>query len=472
MSLTKDVIESLKSAVTSKLKLMGAYTDEVTEYVLILVAKRKSEKEMSTDLQPLLNDYSAQFSSWVYSTLNQLVDSDKNANKTRPGRDRRPARDLNDNNEPELALEIDSNEFNDDEQQNEAPAHKEDIKSRLTMLQASSSESRPRAPIHSRIGAVINHSVNNDGFEDEDDDYGARRGNGSVASVIKVSERRFMPKSLQPNKAILFRAVDEANISVSQVVKKETPSIKSRLGPRVNPARGDERRVELSADEIAEPMPQNDANHNNTKFIITLKGFDESRLSNPNDGIANGQKRKLSADHEMNENEQDEAMDLDENAENSPTKKRKIRCTFWPACDKGAECPYVHPNKPCEAFPKCTYGIKCHFIHPTCKFDGYCTRLDCLYTHLMKKAPVAATSAIGNGAVAAAQSGKPQVSITLPPKQFFPKVLKSNYYSLNHKKSDVECKFGKLCKNATCPFAHAHLPEKSALKWVANKQPE
>lgn len=146
---------------------------------------------------------------------------------------------------------------------------------------------------------------------------------------------------MQAPTAILLKAVGEANNSVSQAVRKEAPSIKSRLGL----LRSDERRVEFSGDEAVDEMRPSDANNNNTKFIVTLKGVDESRLFDAN---ANGQKRKLSDDHDVNENEQDEAMDLDEDAENSPAKKRKIRCTFWPACDKGADCPYVHPNKPCE----------------------------------------------------------------------------------------------------------------------------
>lgn len=45
----------------------------------------------------------------------------------------------------------------------------------------------------------------------------------------------------------------------------------------------------------------------------------------------------------------------------------------------------MHPNKPCTAFPNCTYGNLCHYLHPNCRYDGFCTRLDCTYVHVLKK---------------------------------------------------------------------------------------
>jgi hypothetical protein len=45
-----------------------------------------------------------------------------------------------------------------------------------------------------------------------------------------------------------------------------------------------------------------------------------------------------------------------------------------------------------RAFPNCPFGTKCHFIHPSCRFDSHCTRFDCPFTHLTKRA---ATSTAG-----------------------------------------------------------------------------
>lgn len=67
-------------------------------------------------------------------------------------------------------------------------------------------------------------------------------------------------------------------------------------------------------------------------------------------------------------------------------KRSSTRCAFWPNCEKDSEqCVHVHPSKPCIAFPNCPYGPKCHFIHPTCRYDGHCSRPDCIFVHTKKQ---------------------------------------------------------------------------------------
>jgi hypothetical protein len=83
--------------------------------------------------------------------------------------------------------------------------------------------------ISSCVGAVINRREDirpsrhesrrddrRDYDHDEDDEEGDSRRSGGLSSVIKVSDRKYaVPKSMQPNKSILLRAVDAANTSVS-----------------------------------------------------------------------------------------------------------------------------------------------------------------------------------------------------------------------------------------------------------------
>uniref|UniRef100_A0A8R1DGD5 Zinc finger CCCH domain-containing protein 14 n=1 Tax=Caenorhabditis japonica TaxID=281687 RepID=A0A8R1DGD5_CAEJA len=59
----------------------------------------------------------------------------------------------------------------------------------------------------------------------------------------------------------------------------------------------------------------------------------------------------------------------------------KERCVFWPKCTKGDACQFMHPTKNCTNFPNCSYGIRCLFIHPACRFDRFCTKKHCPYTH-------------------------------------------------------------------------------------------
>ena len=43
----------------------------------------------------------------------------------------------------------------------------------------------------------------------------------------------------------------------------------------------------------------------------------------------------------------------------------------------------MHPTEECKFFPKCNQGQKCLFVHPEimCKFADGCTRMNCAYKH-------------------------------------------------------------------------------------------
>ena len=45
--------------------------------------------------------------------------------------------------------------------------------------------------------------------------------------------------------------------------------------------------------------------------------------------------------------------------------KKKIKCRYWPKCkETDDKCPYFHPKEECKFFPNCQNGQKCLYIHP------------------------------------------------------------------------------------------------------------
>ncbi|KAG1055622.1 hypothetical protein G6F43_002421 [Rhizopus delemar] len=81
---------------------------------------------------------------------------------------------------------------------------------------------------------------------------------------------------------------------------------------------------------------------------------------------------------------------------------KKQRCKYWPNCNNGDSCPYVHPSVICRDFPNCpNKANECMFIHPEnatklntsaysqpsvklpypCKFFPYCNNPVCPYVH-------------------------------------------------------------------------------------------
>ena len=89
-----------------------------------------------------------------------------------------------------------------------------------------------------------------------------------------------------------------------------------------------------------------------TKFTVTLKGVKEkdfllNRMNIEEEEVEDeykAVKRRLS-DPDDDEEEEDEMMIINDD---SPAKRVKIRCVFWPSCEKAENCPYLHPNKQCE----------------------------------------------------------------------------------------------------------------------------
>ena len=67
---------------------------------------------------------------------------------------------------------------------------------------------------------------------------------------------------------------------------------------------------------------------------------------------------------------------------NGSAESKKIRCKYAPNCNRDG-CPYFHPTETCTYFPACNRGNKCLFLHPEvdCKFGLNCTRQNCVYKH-------------------------------------------------------------------------------------------
>jgi len=139
----------------------------------------------------------------------------------------------------------------------------------------------------------------------------------------------------------------------------------------------------------------------------------------------------------------------------------RIRCQYWPTCNRGDQCKFWHPKELCKKFPNCPNGDKCLYIHPAvttpskpqskpqsayrrqsqsnmvppdlsgersaveCKYGSNCTRLDCKFSH-------------------------PSPAVAKLNKQ------SSTTQEVNNKnsKSNVPCHYYPNCKNADCPYMH------------------
>jgi len=176
----------------------------------------------------------------------------------------------------------------------------------------------------------------------------------------------------------------------------------------------------------------------------------------------------------------------------------RVRCQYWPECNRGDQCKFWHPKELCKNYPNCPYGDKCLYIHPAapetpartpskhnrtksdassvisaasdrssveCKFGANCNRPDCKYSH---PSPAAIAAQIAKKATAAATETLEQTKQELQKQLKEQAQLKANAAAKSTVKSTVPCHFFPNCKNPDCPYQHPSPSQ--AIKDLKSKQ--
>merc|ERR1712001_278902 len=79
--LSAEVSEKIRAAIRAKLKELGAYVDdELPDYIMVLVANKKTQIQMKEDLQLFLHQHTDVFTAWLGDILNKLKQVTKNPN--------------------------------------------------------------------------------------------------------------------------------------------------------------------------------------------------------------------------------------------------------------------------------------------------------------------------------------------------------------------------------------------------------
>uniref|UniRef100_A0A131XD31 Zinc finger CCCH domain-containing protein 14 n=1 Tax=Hyalomma excavatum TaxID=257692 RepID=A0A131XD31_9ACAR len=367
------------------------------------------------------------------------------------------------------ASRLGSSRTDDDEENSVPPAKRPSglsVKDRLGRRRASSEEpvvssTLERAPGRlrsSRIVGAIAPEVRPD----------TRATERSTAADTVVTRDNI---SLEQDDADLLE-IDVANEDVHSVVKDTTPtSTPSRLTGVDDSATGHPGSLGSSPSSSQWP-----------RFVVTLDGVDPTSFKS-----SNSHREVLTTGHhdleELPEEEEEEQL-VPAASRRLPVKSRLMltavsntelmddtpvveeeesmavddgaphileKCRYWPACKNGDRCPYHHPSVPCKAFPNCKFRDKCLFIHPNCKYDAFCKRKDCLFTHASRR-----------------NFSCPPPVVSSPSVQqckFYPHCtnLKCPFF---HPKP---CKFGPACQSSSCPYSHPEggVPPPNKLKWTS-----
>nr|XP_037276088.1 zinc finger CCCH domain-containing protein 14-like isoform X1 [Rhipicephalus microplus] len=344
------------------------------------------------------------------------------------------------------------------------------IKERLGRRRASSEEpvvlsSLERKPARTRASRIVGAIV-----PEVRPDFSRTAEKSSVAvPVADTVVTRDIISSEQDDADLL--ELDVANEDVHSVVKDTTPtSTPNRLSG-------------LDDSTIGQPgsLGSSPSSSQWPRFVVTLDGVDPTSFNS-----SNSHREVMTVGHDLEElpEEDDHAQLIPATSRRPPVKSRLMmapvssaelmedasiveeeeamvvddgashileKCRYWPACKNGDHCPYHHPSVPCKAFPNCKYRDKCLFIHPNCKYDAFCKRKDCLFTHASRR----------NFACPPPVVSSPSVQQC----KFYPHCtnLKCPFF---HPKP---CRFGAACQSSSCLYSHPEggVPPPNKLKWTS-----
>ncbi|XP_014802517.1 PREDICTED: zinc finger CCCH domain-containing protein 14 isoform X3 [Calidris pugnax] len=287
MEIGTEISRKIRGAIKGKLQELGAYVDEeLPDYIMVMVANKKSQEQMTEDLSLFLGNNTVRFTVWLHGVLDKLrsVTTEPTSVKSSESNifesslpsskssscvsDERRREDTL----PPLAVSSTRTERNDSrvstssqEQRNAASRQscEDGSTSRLTstvkpLRELSPSEAvidikpepddlidedlnfvqenplsrkkpieegsrKRRLPVVSSV-VKVKKFCNDGEDEEEEEDYGSRTGgiSSSVSVPAKPERRPSLPPSKQANKNLILKAISEAQESVTKTTNYST----------------------------------------------------------------------------------------------------------------------------------------------------------------------------------------------------------------------------------------------------------
>ncbi|XP_030338800.1 zinc finger CCCH domain-containing protein 14 isoform X5 [Strigops habroptila] len=287
MEIGTEISRKIRGAIKGKLQELGAYVDEeLPDYIMVMVANKKSQEQMTEDLSLFLGNNTVRFTVWLHGVLDKLrsVTTEPTSVKSSESNifesnlpsskssscvsDERRREDTL----PPLAVSSTRTERNDSrvstssqEQRNTASRQscEDGSASRLTstvkpLRELSPSEAvidikpepddlidedlnfvqenplsrkkpieessrKRRLPVVSSV-VKVKKFCNDGEDEEEEEDYGSRTGSisSSVSVPAKPERRPSLPPSKQANKNLILKAISEAQESVTKTTNYST----------------------------------------------------------------------------------------------------------------------------------------------------------------------------------------------------------------------------------------------------------
>uniref|UniRef100_A0A2K5E1E9 Zinc finger CCCH domain-containing protein 14 n=1 Tax=Aotus nancymaae TaxID=37293 RepID=A0A2K5E1E9_AOTNA len=74
MEIGTEISRKIQSVIKGKLQELGAYVDgELPDYIMVMVANKKSQDQMTEDLSLFLGNNTIRFTVWLHGVLDKLL---------------------------------------------------------------------------------------------------------------------------------------------------------------------------------------------------------------------------------------------------------------------------------------------------------------------------------------------------------------------------------------------------------------
>ncbi|CAL1268891.1 unnamed protein product [Larinioides sclopetarius] len=526
-----ELTDKIRSAIKKKLIEINAFVDdELPDYIMILVANKRSKAHMEKDLTLFLGKDTVEFTNWLWQLVNNLKVSSKTKQNGKelksadePVKKEHSDEDVDvldyDLGEHECDLEQDENSLDSRPLLTERTSvSKSDVQtsaSRESVLtkNADIKKASPKAKVYPvQAVARVNPSskskpVSQKVYREDEYDPMKPEFTGNVSSIVRVSQRNYPRPALQASK-LLLRAVDDATKSVldgksindyykptpiNVLSNKRETSVSSGLNNPVN--RKVYSRVDLNSGfNIKYVEPSNfseNSNDSNINNILENEHYFLSQTSNTNRAISLS---TLNTDLDI-----DDQTSYVEEKSNTPhfivtldgvdlsSFKRKFSDSsdesmevdeegLFPTNVDVSDTAVAKKQKiieRCKYWPACKNSDNCAYHHPTitCKSFPDCKYGDkCLFIHPNCKFDSLCTRKDCPFTHASKRTFQPQPVV--PVKVRKPKIICKFYPKCTVKHCPFIhpklCRYGAKCRLSVCPYSHFNIPSRSQLKWKAD----
>ncbi|XP_055935459.1 zinc finger CCCH domain-containing protein 14-like [Argiope bruennichi] len=528
-----ELTDKIRSAIKKKLIEINAFVDnELPDYIMILVANKRSKAHMEKDLALFLGKDTADFTNWLWDLVNNLkvnLKSRQNGNVSKSD-DETTRKDLSD--EDADILDYDLGEQEGDLDQDDSSLdnrlllteHSEISKSSTVQTSASSEsaltknvnrkKASPKAKVYpvQAVARVHPSSMLKPAPQkiNPRDEYGPIKSEfaGNVSSVVHVSQKNCTRPSLKANK-LLLRAVDDATKSVldgKSINDYYKPTPIKVLSPNIKESNDSSRlynpvhkkinaRLDLNSEikmEYVEPPNfvenSNDSNVNmleNEHYIVCEMSPKNRTICLPTlntdldiDSLSSSfvEERSKSPHFIVTLDGVDFSSFKRKYSDYSDESVELDEEGLFATNVKVNDVTFAKKQKiieRCKYWPACKNNDNCVYHHPTkpCKSFPDCKYGDkCLYIHPNCKFDSLCTRKDCPFTHASKRTFQAQPPVPV-------KMRKSKIICKFYPKCIVKncpfihpklCRYGTNCRLPVCPYSHINIPSRSQLKWKAD----